>query len=125
MRYMACVGRIVAIKTDTVDIETTPDSELIEAFIKGDGIFDLEVGMQGVFVGTLSGGAFMLEKVEIKKFLDPLYQRNLLTVSSDINLVPVVGDPFPRVFKLYTEFEKQIKEKEENDEESNTEGGNV
>lgn len=106
MRYIACAGEVLNVGYDKVKIKTFPDNEEIEVFISGDGILELKEGMQGIFVGKLSGQQFILENVELKKFLDPLYQRNLLNIASNMNLVEVVNDPFPAVFRNYFEYEE-------------------
>lgn len=117
MMYVACAGEIIDVSQHKIKIRTNPDNEEYDAFMEGDGVFDIKKGDTGIFVGKLTGNAFVLEKVELRKLLDPLYQKNLLTNSSAMQLVPVLQDPFPKYFKSYADLEevklREIKEAEE------------
>lgn len=113
----AVVGTVLSLGTGTVfTIQDNSNRETIECTAQTDDILDLKVGMTAIFVGQYSPTEFKVRKIEIRKFLDPLYEEDLLSVSNSFALVPVMNNPFT---EAYLEWQKNYVEEETTEEPSN------
>lgn len=103
------IGKILRINTRSLDISEMSTKEEYTCDYENDDLFDLKVDQQGVFVGELISGRLRLKKVEIRKFLDPLYEDDLYDASGSLTLVPIINDPFTQT---YIEFLKRNEQNE-------------
>lgn len=79
--------------------QVTKEEIICEA--QGDTLLEAKVGDTGVFVGHYYKGLIKINKVNVRKFLDPLYEDDLYDASGKFNLVPVINDPFTEAYLEY------------------------
>jgi len=60
---------------------------------------ETKVNDYALFVGEKKGEILTVTRKEIEKFLDPLYEEDLLYKSGSTNFIPLIEDPFPEVFE--------------------------
>lgn len=80
------------------DLETEEEYQLS---LNNQFASELTQGSIGLFIGNYSGNILWLKKYALRKFLDPLYEEDLLTASGTFALIKPLDDPF------YAEFEKK------------------
>ena len=109
----ACIiGTVTAIKDKLVTIEDRLTKQQYDCETESDEFFNLKEGDQGVFVGQYLENIFRVKRVEVRKFLDPLYEADLYDVSGKFTLIPVLNDPFTATYLEFMEKQKEIDEQE-------------
>lgn len=63
----------------------------------------LEIGETGVFSILFQAGNMHIRRLEMRKFLDPLYEEDVITASGKFTFVEIEDDPFPRIFSQLKE----------------------
>ena len=101
------IGTITSIEHQKITIEDRITKEEIVCIPSGDSVLDMKVGDQGVFVGESCQGVNTLKKVEVRKFLDPLYETDLYQASSVYNMVDVIDNPFTEAYLAFMEKRKK------------------
>jgi hypothetical protein len=104
------VGEVVSISGRTFDIKDRITSEVFSCKVEGEDSLDLKVGDTGCFVGTSYNNSIKVHKIEIRKFLDPLYEDDLLDLSSKHTLLPIIDEPFTQIYKEFLERNEPFKE---------------
>jgi len=96
---MTCViiGEVISFKGNTILIKDSITGEIHDTTSHDDETFELEEGATGIFIGTFEKGIPVINKYELKKFLDPMYEDDLMEISGKI-IVELVNDPFPKIF---------------------------
>ena len=62
-----------------------------------DDTFELEIGSEGIFVGNETNGVITVTRHEIRKFLNPMYEEDLIGVAGRI-IIDLIDDPFPAIY---------------------------
>lgn len=107
---IACLlGTIKSIQNKNLIIEDILTEKEYNCEYVDDQILNLEVGVEGVFVGQFIDSTFRIRKVDLRKFLEPLYEKEIIEASGKYNLVPVLKDPFT---ETYLEFLEKMKQEE-------------
>jgi hypothetical protein len=101
----AAVAKVTAVSLDRLTLETFGTRETIEGQASQKLLFDVQVGMEGVFVGEVrQGRMYEIKFVEPRRLLKPLYEEDLFAASGDSTFISVIGDPF---FEAYKKLEGQ------------------
>lgn len=104
------VGEIIQLSPIAIVVREVETEEEITCSPEGTSILDLQVGDKGVFVGRMINGHIAIKHMDVRKFLDPLYEADLYKASGKYTMVDVIENPFTMA---YTEMmEKQRKEDE-------------
>jgi hypothetical protein len=107
---IACiVGEIISIDKRNLKVQDFRTKEIYECEADNSIALDLRVGDNGVFIGQYVNGTLSVNKIEIRKFLDPLYESDLYDASGKFNIVAVINDPFT---ESYLEFLERQREKD-------------
>ena len=61
-------------------------------------VYELEAETTGVFIGELCKGQITVNRHEIKKLLDPMYEEDLVGTAGKM-VLELIGDPFPAMYK--------------------------
>lgn len=102
---MSClIGKIVSIGNKVAEIEDTLTSQIYSCRTTGEEFLELKEGDEGVFLGEFYNNQLTIQKIEIRKFLDPLYEADLYDASGAFTMVSVIDDPF---IDIYREFKEQ------------------
>jgi hypothetical protein len=105
------VGRIVDIQNGKLMIEDHVTKEVIECESDSDEVLDLQIGEDAIFAGQRYADRFRVKRFEIRKFLDPLYEEDLLDASGRFTLVPPINNPFTDTFIQFMEMRREEEEK--------------
>ena len=89
----AFVGSVVEIG-EFVIIQDEQSKLPIKCIIEG----EIKVGDTGVFVGENKGDYVKVSRTEIRQFLDPLYEDELIKAAGLFTLIEPIDNPFPDVF---------------------------
>ena len=101
---VACIlGTIVDIQPRLVIIEDRLTKKNYNCTPETDEFLDYKIGDSGVFVGQIYNEVFRIRKVEIRTFLNPLYESDLYDASGKYNLISPIDNPFTEVFQKYLE----------------------
>lgn len=102
---MTCViiGEILDFKGNTILIKDSITGEIHDTTSHDDETFELKKGDSGIFIGNFEKGIPVINRYELKKFLDPMYEEDIIEMSGKI-IVELINDPFP---KIYAEKEAQ------------------
>ncbi len=101
------IGKVLDVNLGAVIIEDHISRERIECDIDNSDMLDLKIGEQAIFVGDIYMNKMRVKKVEIRKFLDPLYEEDLFDASGRFTLIPLVSNPFTEKFLEYMERRKE------------------
>jgi len=104
------VGEILSVDKRDVVIRDRFTKEEIKAELIGDEVFEVQEGFEGLFVGSMFNNLITIKLVEIRKFLDPLYEKDLYDISGKFSFVPVLKDPFTDAFIKFQEEEARREE---------------
>jgi hypothetical protein len=74
----------------------------------GTDFLNLKEGDSGIFVGQYLPPIFKVKRINMRKFLDPLYEADLYDASGKFNLVPVLDDPFTSAYLAFLEKQKAL-----------------
>jgi hypothetical protein len=108
---MVCsfVGIIQSRDNLDIYIKDLSDGNIVQTRALNDETFDLDIGTSGVFIGELKDNVFYVKRYEVKKFLDPLHEDDLMNVTGKIVLT-LIDDPFPEIYKSKEELNIKIEE---------------
>lgn len=97
---MICViaGRIKAIGSDAIDLEDLASGDVYTARVDDTPLSSLKVGQTGVFMGDYSTRQLVVYRVNIRKFLNPLHEEELLEMSAMLPTIRVINDLYPEYF---------------------------
>jgi hypothetical protein len=110
---IACViGKVIDVQNKSIVVEDRLTKQQYTCETEGDDFLNIKKEEQGVFVGQYYNNVLRVKRVEIRKFLDPLYEADLYDASGKFNLIPVLDDPFTEVYLTYLEKQKQLDEEE-------------
>lgn len=98
MPTICVIGEVVSIGMTDVQVKASDTLETYTLEVDAEQLEQIEVGKEGVFVGTLKGGAIKIKRVDIRRFLDPLYEEDVFETGSRYVTVPVPEDPFDEMF---------------------------
>lgn len=104
------IGKVVNVELGKLIVEDHVSRELIECEADADDVLDIELGQQAIFVGRINHGKLKVRKLEIRKFLDPLYEEDLFDASGKFTLIPPIANPFTENFIEFMEKRKAIEE---------------
>jgi len=62
-------------------------------------------GTTGAFIGKKVGSEFRCNLIEARKFLNPVFEEDLLKEAGKVNLFKLVADPFPKYFNTFKQEE--------------------
>jgi hypothetical protein len=106
---IACIiGKVISIENKVITVEDRLTKQQYICETEGDDFLNINKDDQGVFVGQYYNNVFRVKRVEIRKFLDPLYEADLYDASGKFNLIPVLNDPFTETYLKYMEQQKEI-----------------
>lgn len=113
--FCCVVGKIVSLELKTAVIEDLRTKERFTCKLDGDEAFEVKVGDEGAFVGRVRGGEFVVRRDidSIRKFLDPLYEEDMLRTAGLTTLIAPIDDPFPEMYMRFKAIEEQRKADEE------------
>lgn len=63
---------------------------------------DLEIGSTAVLCGQLRNATFYASRVDVRKFLQPLYEEDLFQKSADFALVRTARDVFSEIYDRWS-----------------------
>lgn len=113
---LACIiGTVKSLEQRSITLQDRITKQEYVCESEGDDLLELKIGDQGVFIGQYVSGTLKVKRMEIRKFLDPLYESDLYDASGKFNLIPVINDPFT---DIYLEFMEELKANESIDEDS-------
>lgn len=127
---VACIiGTILSIENRSMVIEDRLTKQQYNCEPEGNEFLDLKIGQNGIFVGQYLEPIFKVKRINIRKFLDPLYEVDLYDASGKFNLIPVLDDPFIEAYLTYMKKQeeldslKELESEVENGEFTNSETG--
>lgn len=93
-----CLGNVVDVASGTAKVTDSITGEQYEIVMIGEGALNIQPGVDAIFVGEIVSGIMRAKKIEISKFLNPLYEDDLFDSASSFNLIAVIDDPFPQIY---------------------------
>lgn len=96
--YCCCVGTIVDIDLTTIIVEDLKTKERFTCIFDGDESLEAKIGDEGTFVGKFRNGVIAVKKVDVRKFLDPLFEEDMLRTAGLTTLIAPIADPFPEMY---------------------------
>lgn len=97
------MGTVVEVQGSSMKIQDLISGDIIQAEAAPEIAFEVQAGEDGVFLGSYqAGGSFLVKRLNMRKFLRPLYEEDLMEASGQETFVQVVNDPF---FKAFRELE--------------------
>lgn len=107
--FCCVVGKIVGLELKTAVIEDLRTKERFTCKLDGDEAFEVKVGDEGAFVGRVRNGEFVVRRdIDIiRKFLDPLYEEDMLKTAGLTSLIAPIDDPFPEMYLRFKAIETQ------------------
>lgn len=110
---MTCiiVGTVQDVSLKELKIEDSNTGEVHNCILNDDALLGVKAGQTGIFCGTYYNGKIRLRKVDVRRFLDPLYEEDLLEKSGEFTLLTVIDDPFPDIFEKLEATKKEDSEK--------------
>jgi hypothetical protein len=89
-----------------MELEDVQSGTIIRARMKGGDAFEVKTGDEGLFLGhMLRDGSFEVHRVERRKMINPMDEKDLFGASGRFTLVDVVDDPFTEAYKRYLDTE--------------------
>ncbi len=110
------IGKVLDVSLDGILVEDHITKEQIKAISEMDEDLALQIGDTGVFVGNIYKDTIRFKRYEIRKFLDPLYEEDLLSASGQFTMIPVIENPFTEAFVEFLEKRKLLEEMRANEE---------
>lgn len=94
------LGTIVEVNGSSMKIKDLISGDVILAEAAADIAFDVHEGEEGVFSGLYqAGGKFVIKRLNVRKFLKPLYEDDLMEASGRETFIQPVDDPFFEAFE--------------------------
>lgn len=97
------VGTVKSSELSGIIVSDHVTGKEVTCKITGDDSLDIEIGETAIFVGTVLDSVFYARKVEIRKFLEPLYEKDLYEISGQYTIISVVDNPFAEVYRDLTQ----------------------
>lgn len=110
---MLLFGRVVDLQLKTAVVEDLRTKERFTCKLDGDEAFEVKVGDEGTFAGRVRNGEYVVRRVDVRKFLDPLYEEDMLKTAGLTSLVAPIDDPFPEMYMRFKAIEEQRRAEEE------------
>lgn len=74
----------------------------IPSRVRGEAAFELKVGDEGLFLGMLlPQGLFEVRRLDKRKMLDPMFEKDLFGASGRFTLIEPLDNPFTDAFLRY------------------------
>lgn len=98
---MTCVivGKILKKEINKIEILDSNTQELHQCTFPDEEYEHLKEGDSGVFCGQSVNGVTKIKKIDLRKFLNPLYEEDLFENAGRYDFVDPINDPFPALFK--------------------------
>lgn len=103
---MVCVtyARVQSVDINSFCLRDLLSGTEIQARARGEAVFGIQEGDEGLFQGLLiAGGIFEVHKLDRRKMLTPMYEKDLFGASGKFTLIEPMNDPFTEFYKLYLE----------------------
>ena len=107
---VAFIGTIVDMNLREVQVRDLETKEVLSCeLISEDALIDtpIEIGRTAVFTGKYYAGKITIRRFVYKKFLEPLYEDDLLGLAGEFALLKAIDDPFTELYQKFLEEEKQ------------------
>lgn len=115
---VACIiGTIKSIENKAMVIEDRLTKQHYNCEPDGNDFLNLKIGDSGIFIGQYLAPIFKVKRINIRKFLDPLYEADLYDASGKFNLIPVIDDPFTSAYLEFIDKQKDLDAQAENTDE--------
>jgi hypothetical protein len=95
---IVCLGKVLKCSGAELELIDQISKQKVIGTLSSSSL-DIKVGTEGIFVGEFTEGKFTFKRVNEKKFLSPLYEEELIKISSIINLYDEIQGPFDEWFK--------------------------
>lgn len=94
------LGTILKVDGVQCTVRDEVSGQDIECQAHAELAFDIQVGDQGVFVGTYAPGAkFIIKRFDLRKFLTPLYEQDVMLAAGQDTFIQLIDDPFFEAFE--------------------------
>lgn len=111
MIYICFYGQIEKIEGLKAFVKLFGDESSIWVQLNGNDSLELSIGDEGFFSGEIYNGQYLVSNINLRRLVDPLYQKDLLAEGALLSVIPLLNNPFPEVFKDYLKYEN-TKDKE-------------
>ena len=102
------VGTIVNLDGAFADLKDAEDGKIVRVHLVNDLVDKVVVGHTGVFLGDrLTEGAPSVNSFDFRRFLDPMYEADILSESGLYTQFNVIKDPFKKVYDIMVERNKE------------------
>ncbi len=111
---MTCViaGEVLDVGPNSVQVRDVLTEDVYEILLQREEILKLDKGTHGFFVGELRYGKITARKVDIRKFLQPLHERDIMELSAKYIQVEIVDNPFDELYAEHILTERPLTSKE-------------
>lgn len=79
------------------------DGTTIPCKYTGSGLYKLDNDQTGIFLGLFRGGVFHVQRIDLRSFLEPLFEKDLLNKSKWYDFQLGETDPFMEVWGAINE----------------------
>lgn len=104
------VGTVTDVTGQGFSVEDKLTKEVFECTSNNSDFLDMDIGTEAIFVGRWYKGTLKVDRREIRKFLDPLYEQELLETAAFYTLVPIINDPFGAIYNELRLKDESIKD---------------
>jgi len=132
---VAFIGTVLTINLSDAEVRDDLTKKNLLCKIAPDDLNDIQVGSQAAFVGDLQvissdAGKNLVEitikRIVLRRFLDPMYEEDVITAYGDFALLVPINDPFHEAYRIFkAEEDKRLEElasvEEEKEADSNEE----
>lgn len=94
----ALAGRIKEIKVESIVVEDLISKDLFDVKTDSDELLRLKEGQTALFVGEMSQGILWVTRISAQRFLEPLFEDELMEISGKYALIQPENNPFDLVF---------------------------
>lgn len=101
--HVALIGTVLKFGLQESLVLDLATKEEIVVHFTGDDKFDIVEGKMYAFTGEWRNGKISLTRFALRRFLDPMYETDLIEAAGKFKLINPINDPFVEYYQKFME----------------------
>ena len=93
------LGKITEIGATNIKVEDLQTGSSIILHLEIGDVFEAKIGDTGIFQGEYINNKIKAKRIDVRKFLNPIFESELISQSGFFNLITPIEDVFTQAFK--------------------------
>lgn len=104
------LGRVLSTNLDEATFLDLNTKETVTCRVESGDVQHIKTGDEGVFGGDFYQGRVTVKRIHLRKYLDPMYEEDVITASGEFALLKPIDDPFHKAFAQFLKEQESVKE---------------